>query len=84
MVAKKFVIGTDERAAINLAYRETQQTLAIASTLGLVPMLGIMFLLKNVDLSQGERDEATRDEIATEREKESAQRESKVPTLKSG
>lgn len=40
------------RSAIDLSYRETQQTLAIAATAALAPMLIVMFALKNVDLSK--------------------------------
>ncbi|ETS85312.1 Siderophore iron transporter mirA [Pestalotiopsis fici W106-1] len=50
-VAKKYAQGTIIRAAIDQAYRETQQRLAIAATAALAPMLLIMFFLKNVDLS---------------------------------
>lgn len=50
-VAKKYAKGTIVRTAIDQAYRETQQRLAIAATAALAPMLLIMFIMKNVDLS---------------------------------
>ncbi|KAF3020082.1 hypothetical protein E8E14_002747 [Neopestalotiopsis sp. 37M] len=50
-VAKNYAKGTIVRTAIDQAYRETQQRLAIAATAALAPMLLIMFIMKNVDLS---------------------------------
>lgn len=52
VTAKKFAKGSEMRAAIDLSYRETQQTLAIAATAALAPMLFVMFALKNVDLGK--------------------------------
>ena len=68
------------RTAIDLSYRETQQTLAIAATAGLAPMLLIMFALKNVDLSkrQAEQEHDSDEEEQTPVEK-SAQLTSEKP-----
>ncbi|KAI5865563.1 siderophore iron transporter mirA [Durotheca rogersii] len=50
VVAQRFAVGTAERDAIDLAYRETQRLLAIAATCALAPMLLVMWFIKNVDL----------------------------------
>lgn len=52
VVAQKLAIGTTERQAIDLAYRETQQLLAISATCALAPMVIIIWLVKNVVLVQ--------------------------------
>lgn len=52
VVAQKFQAGTPARAAINKAYREAQQLLAITATAALAPMLLIMFALKTIDLTE--------------------------------
>ncbi|KAM0331578.1 hypothetical protein ACHAQA_003257 [Verticillium albo-atrum] len=49
VVAQSFEPGTPTRNAINLSYRQTQQTLAIASLCLSIPLLIIMFLVRNVD-----------------------------------
>ncbi|KAL0940197.1 Siderophore iron transporter mirB 8 [Colletotrichum truncatum] len=54
VVARKYAIGSAERVAIDTAYRETQQLLAIAATCVLAPMIAIMWFIKNVDLAQDE------------------------------
>lgn len=46
VVARNFLVGTTERQAIDLSYRETQQLLAIAA------MIIIMWFVKNFDLLQ--------------------------------
>lgn len=50
-VAQKYIKGTIARAAIDKAYQETQQVLAVAATAGLAPMLLIMFVMMNIELS---------------------------------
>ncbi|OTB07719.1 hypothetical protein M426DRAFT_8319 [Hypoxylon sp. CI-4A] len=56
VVAQKFPVGSTERIAIDKAYRETQQLLAIAATCVLVPMLAAMWFIKNVDLKQDQKE----------------------------
>lgn len=55
VVAQKFTAGSVERNAIDLAYRESQQKLAIAATVVLVPSLVAMWFIKNVDLTQDQK-----------------------------
>ncbi|KAL4786829.1 major facilitator superfamily domain-containing protein [Aspergillus varians] len=52
VVAKKYQVGTPARVAIDTSYRESQRLLGIAALVSLVPMLGIMFFLKNVKLDE--------------------------------
>ncbi|KAM0324577.1 hypothetical protein ACHAQA_007962 [Verticillium albo-atrum] len=62
VVAQNFTIGTPERIAIDTAYRESQELLAIAATCALAPMVIAMWFIKNVDLTQDQEpqeDEAT-------------------------
>ncbi|KAH7362739.1 major facilitator superfamily domain-containing protein [Plectosphaerella cucumerina] len=54
VVAQKYAAGTVERAAIDQAYRETQELLAIAATCALAPMIIAMWFIKNVDLTEDE------------------------------
>jgi len=56
VTAQKYEMGTPVRDAINQAYRETQQKLAIAATAGLAPMIFIMFAMKNVDLAKAQEE----------------------------
>lgn len=65
-VAKSFAVGTEARNAIDLAYRETQQTLAIAATAALAPMLIVMFFMKNVDLAKKQAEQEGHGELADE------------------
>lgn len=61
MVAQEFAPGTSARDAINQSYRELQHLLAIVGTAVLVPMIGLMFCMKSVNLkriTQAEQDEA--------------------------
>lgn len=53
-MARSFAVGTPERVAIDQAYRETQQLLAIAATCALAPMIFIMWFVKDVDLKDEE------------------------------
>ncbi|KAM0276360.1 hypothetical protein ACHAQH_006807 [Verticillium albo-atrum] len=55
VVAQRFEQGTPVREAINLSYRQTQQTLAIASLSISIPLLIIMFLVRNVDFVAEEK-----------------------------
>ncbi|KAJ4286840.1 hypothetical protein N0V90_013093 [Kalmusia sp. IMI 367209] len=59
VVAQKYSIGSEIRNAIDQSYRESQKVLAIAATVALVPMLGAMWLLNNVDLVENREDQAT-------------------------
>ncbi|KAL2204573.1 siderophore iron transporter mirA [Sarocladium strictum] len=54
VVARKFAVGSPERVAIDQAYRETQQLLAIAATCALAPMILVMWSIKNVDLGSSQ------------------------------
>ena len=56
-MAQKFAVGSPEREAIDLAYRESRQKLAIAATVALVPSLVAMWFIKNVDLTQDQKKE---------------------------
>ncbi|KAI2470279.1 hypothetical protein F4781DRAFT_430505 [Annulohypoxylon bovei var. microspora] len=56
VVAQKYAVGSIERTAIDMAYRETQKLLAIAATCVLVPMLLAMWFIKNVDLIKDQRE----------------------------
>ncbi|EEY21946.1 siderophore iron transporter mirA [Verticillium alfalfae VaMs.102] len=58
VAAQSFAIGTPERSAINLSYRQTQQTLAIASLSISIPLLLIMLLIRNVDFVAEEKKKA--------------------------
>ncbi|KAL1595899.1 hypothetical protein SLS60_009589 [Paraconiothyrium brasiliense] len=58
VVAQKYAVGSDIRNAIDQSYRESQKLLAIAATAALVPMLGVMWFLKNVDLIEDVNNEA--------------------------
>ncbi|KAK7421603.1 hypothetical protein QQX98_002070 [Neonectria punicea] len=69
VIAQKFEKGTPVRAGIDKAYRETQQLLAIAATVALVPMLLVMFALKTIDLSK-EEGENTNENKSTDDEVE--------------
>ncbi|KAL6235606.1 hypothetical protein BDW75DRAFT_230215 [Aspergillus navahoensis] len=51
VVAQKYEVGTPAREAIDLSYRQAQRLLGIAALAALVPMLGILFLLENVQLT---------------------------------
>ena len=53
VAARSFAVGPPERVAIDQAYRETQQLLAIAATCALAPMIFIMWFVKDVDLKDG-------------------------------
>ncbi|KAL7625132.1 hypothetical protein AAE478_004346 [Parahypoxylon ruwenzoriense] len=57
VVAQKFAVGSAERTAIDLAYRETQKLLAIAATAAVAPSLLAMWFIKNVDLTQNQKEE---------------------------
>ncbi|KAH6686446.1 major facilitator superfamily domain-containing protein [Plectosphaerella plurivora] len=59
VVAQKYEKGTAVREAINLSYRQTQQTLAIASLALAAPLLIMMLFNKNVKLQ--EEDEKRRE-----------------------
>lgn len=52
VVAQTYAVGSPMRLAIDHAYRDTMRYIAIAATAGLAPMIFIMFLVKNVDLSK--------------------------------
>ncbi|KAJ5600567.1 hypothetical protein N7450_001634 [Penicillium hetheringtonii] len=52
VVARKYVIGTDARNAIDRSYRESQRLLAIAALVSLSLMLIVMFFLKNIKLDE--------------------------------
>ncbi|KAH7136728.1 major facilitator superfamily domain-containing protein [Dactylonectria estremocensis] len=56
VIAQKFEKGTAVRAGIDKSYRETQQLLAIAATVALIPMLGVMLAIKTIDLTKDESD----------------------------
>lgn len=58
VAAQSFAIGTPERNAINLSYRQTQQRLAIASLSISIPLLIIMLLIRNVDFVAEEKKKA--------------------------
>lgn len=58
-MAQKYEKGTAVREAINLSYRQTQQTLAIASLALAAPLLIMMLFNKNVKLQ--EEDEKRRE-----------------------
>ncbi|KAK7210026.1 hypothetical protein V2G26_017204 [Clonostachys chloroleuca] len=75
VVAQKFAAGTEERAAIDQAYRETQKLLAIASTCVLIPMLVAMWFIKNVDLAANEKEEEEEHE-RQQREREDSEERS--------
>ncbi|KAG7114728.1 Siderophore iron transporter mirA like protein [Verticillium longisporum] len=58
VAAQSFAIGTPERNAINLSYRQTQQRLAIASLSISIPLLIMMLLIRNVDFVAEEKKKA--------------------------
>lgn len=58
VVAQQFEVGTPMRDAINLSYRNTQQTLAIASVSIAAPLLIIMLFARNVRLAQEDKKRA--------------------------
>ncbi|KAH7126144.1 major facilitator superfamily domain-containing protein [Dactylonectria macrodidyma] len=64
VIAQKFEKGTPVRAAIDKSYRETQQLLAIAATVALVPMLVVMLAIKTIDLTKDENENS--DEKSTD------------------
>ena len=51
VIAQKYPVGSEIRNAVDQSYRESQKLLAIAATAALVPMLGAMWFLKNIDLT---------------------------------
>ncbi|KAM0420331.1 hypothetical protein ACHAPT_011873 [Fusarium lateritium] len=61
VTAQSYEMGTSTRDAINLSYRQTQQTLAIGSFSLLVPLLVMVFYFRNIKL--GKEDER-RNEVA--------------------
>ena len=63
VTAKKYKAGTAARDAINLGYRETQQSLSIASLCLALPLFVIIVFMKNVKLEEEDR---VRDEAAAE------------------
>lgn len=79
VVAQKFPIGSPARLAIDQAYKETLQTLAIVSTCVTIPMLFLMFFLTDVHLDK----EVDRDDEAQE-ERQTAAEEGKVVNEKTG
>ncbi|KAH8425114.1 uncharacterized protein LDX57_002863 [Aspergillus melleus] len=51
-VAQKYAIGSPIRKAVDRSYRESQRLLGIAGLAALVPMLIVMFFLRNVKLDE--------------------------------
>lgn len=64
VVAQSFEKGTPTRDAIDLSYRQTQQTLAIGSFAISVPLLVLMLLSRNIQL--GKEDEKRQEELEQE------------------
>lgn len=57
-VAKSYPVESASRIAIDQAYKETLQVLAIVSTCFTIPMLVLMFLLTNVHLDSDAQDDS--------------------------
>jgi len=55
VVAKKYKAGTAARDAINLAYRESQQRLSIASLALSLPLLLIVIFMRNIKLGEEDK-----------------------------
>ena len=55
VVAKKYKAGTAARDAINLAYRETQQRLSIASLALSLPLLLFVIFMRNIKLEEEDK-----------------------------
>merc|ERR1712093_922355 len=55
VTAKKYKAGTAARDAINLGYRETQQSLSIASLCLALPLFVIIVFMKNVKLEEEDK-----------------------------
>lgn len=62
VVAQSFEWGTPMREAVNASYRQTQQTLAIASVAISAPLLIIMFFTRNVKLAAEDKRRAEEEE----------------------
>ncbi|CAI4214135.1 unnamed protein product [Parascedosporium putredinis] len=58
----------------SIAYRETQQKLAIAATAGLAPMIFIMFAMKNVDLAKAQEEKDLAEGSVHEHQDEAAKK----------
>lgn len=75
VVAQKFAVGTPARIAIDRAYRETMQTLAIVSTCVIIPMLVLMFFLTDVHLDDAvDREAEEHEENMTTLEEQSSEK----------
>ncbi|OJD14060.1 hypothetical protein AJ78_05566 [Emergomyces pasteurianus Ep9510] len=66
VVARKFAHGTPARDAINQSYRELQKLLAIIGTAFLVPMIGLMFCMKSINLKHVTSQEEKGEQVEVE------------------
>ncbi|KAK2751042.1 hypothetical protein FQN57_000117 [Myotisia sp. PD_48] len=66
--AMKFAPGSPIREAVNQSMRDSQRTLAIASTAAAVPMLIIVLFIKNIKLDEMDQAEIEKNEAAERRE----------------
>lgn len=55
-VAQSFEVGTPMRVGIDASYRQTQQVLAIASVSISVPLLLVLYFVKNVRLGEVDKE----------------------------
>lgn len=55
MTAKKYKAGTAARDAINLAYRESQQRLSVASLALSLPLLVFVIFMRNIKLEEEDK-----------------------------